>query len=67
MKKIYQGLKAVHEGGSWTVDNEGNDILQYPVFNETSEDKLLTLPTALTFGKSSLPTAREWAERGLRA
>lgn len=67
VKKIYQGLKAVHEGGSWTVDNEGNDILQYPVFNETAEDKLLTLPTALTFGKSSLPTAREWAERGFKS
>lgn len=67
VKKIYQGLKTVHEGGSWTVDNEGNDILQYPVFNETAEDKLLTLPTALTFGKSSLPTAREWAERGFKS
>ncbi len=67
VKKIYQGLKAVHEGGSWTVDNQGNDILQYPVFNETAEDTLLTLPTALTFGKSSLPTAREWAERGFKS
>ncbi len=67
VKKIYQGLKAVHEGGSWTVDNKGNDILQYPVFNETAQDTLLTLPTALTFGKSSLPTAREWAERGFKS
>lgn len=67
VKKIYQGLKAVHEGGSWTVDNEGNDILQYPVFNETAADKLLTLPTALTFGKGSLPTAREWAVRGFKS
>lgn len=67
VKKIYQGLKAVHEGGSWTVDNKGQDILQYPVFNETAQDKLLTLPTALTFGKSSLPTAREWAERGFKS
>ena len=67
VKKIYQGLKAVHEGGSYTVDNEGRDILQYPVFNETMEDRLLTLPTALTFGKSSLPTAREWAEHGFKS
>lgn len=66
VKKIYQGLKAVHEGGSYTVDNEGRDILQYPVFNETTQDKLLTLPTALAFGKSALPTAREWAERGYK-
>lgn len=62
VKKIYQGLKAVAEGGSWTVDNEGNDILQYPVFN----DSPLILPTALAFGKSSLPTAREWAESGFK-
>ena len=66
VKKIYQGLKAVHEGGSYKVDSEGNDLLQYPVFNETREDKLLTLPTALAFGKSALPTAREWAERGYK-
>ncbi len=67
VKKIYQGLKTVLEGGSYTVDNKGNDILQYPVFNETAQDKLLTLPTALTFGKSALPTAREWAERGFKS
>ena len=28
--------------------------------------QLLTLPTALLFGKSSLPTAREWAESGFK-
>lgn len=67
IKKIYQGLKTVAEGGSYTVDNKGNDILQYPVFNETLKDGLLTLPTALTFGKSALPTAREWAERGFKS
>ena len=67
VKKIFQGLKAVHEGGSWTVDNEGNDILQYPVFNETAGDKLLALPTVLTFGKSALPTARDWAESGFKS
>ena len=66
VKKIYQGLKAVLEGGSYTVDGGGNDILQYPVFNETAQDMLLTLPTALLFGKSSLPTAREWAESGFK-
>lgn len=56
IKKIYQGLKAVSEGGSYTVDNEGKPILQYPVFNETQKDTLL-----------SLPTAREWAESGFKS
>ena len=67
IKKIYQGLTAVSEGGSYTVDNEGRDILQYPVFNETLGDTLLALPTALAFGKSALPTAQEWAESGFKS
>lgn len=67
IKKIYQGLKAVMNGGSYTVDNEGNDILQYPVFNETPGDWLPTAAGALLFGKSTLPTAREWAESGFKS
>ncbi|MBD5133629.1 MAG: hypothetical protein HDT38_04015, partial [Clostridiales bacterium] len=67
IKKIYQGLKAVSEGGSYTVDNEGRDILQYPVFNETPGDWLPSAAGALLFGKSTLPTAREWAESGFKS
>lgn len=67
IKKIFQGLKAVNEGGSYTVDNEGNDILQYPVFNETAGETLSNYAGALLFGKSALPTAREWADSGFKS
>lgn len=67
VKKIYQGLKAVMEGGSYTVDNQGNDILQYPVFNETPGDWLPSAAGAMVFGKSTLPTARDWAESGFKS
>lgn len=67
IKKIFQGLKAVNEGGSYTVDSQGNDILQYPVFNETAGETLSNYAGALLFGKSTLPTAREWADSGYKS
>ena len=33
IRKAYQGATAAARGGSYTVDNEGRDILQYPVYN----------------------------------
>ena len=50
--------------------NDGSTPETLPYFQELNrlpQDTLLTLPTALTFGKSSLPTAREWAERGFKS
>lgn len=63
LKKIYEGIKAVAQGGSYTVDANGNDILQYPVYSENASDIARNAGIAL-FGKSSLPTAREWVESG---
>lgn len=66
VKKIVGSAKALARGGSYTVDNEGNDILQYPV--ETNGAKgLLTGAQALLFGKSALPSAREWTESGYKS
>ena len=62
ISKSWKGIKAYLEGGSYTVDDEGNDILQYPVFKE--EDGFGTFVKAALFGKSALPTAQEWAEGG---
>lgn len=64
IRKIYQGLKAVIQGGSYSVDSQGRDILQYPVYNDTPGDIAGNAARAVLFGKSSLPGAREWAESG---
>ena len=62
LKKIYQGLDAVLSGGSYTVDSDGNDILQYPVYNDTTGETILNAARAALFGKTSLPTAQDWIE-----
>lgn len=63
MKKFYEGIKAIAQGGSYTVDANGNDILQYPVYSENASDIARNAGIAF-FGKSSLPAAREWVESG---
>lgn len=62
VKKAAEGLDAVIRGGSYSVDNTGADILQYPVANDTFGQAGLNALSALFFGKSSLPSAREWVE-----
>ena len=67
IKKLAYGIEAVARGGSYTVDSEGNDILQYPVFNETAGQKVGGTAKAVLFGKSALKGAQEWVESGFKS
>ena len=61
-KKLWQGAKALIEGGSYTVDSQGNDILQYPLYADESMNAL----RALIFGKSTTTTGVDWIESGFK-
>ena len=63
VSKIWKGIKAYIEGGSYSVDSDGNEILQYPVYNDESGD-FWGLVQAMFLGKSALPEAKEWVEDG---
>lgn len=67
IKKIAQGVEATARGGSYTVDTDGNDILQYPVFTDNPMETALNMTRMLLFGKTSLPTAQEWVESGFKS
>lgn len=67
IRKIYQGLKAVIEGGSYTVDNEGNEQLQYPVYTDTASDTVKSIVQSTLFGKTALPGGREWIDSGFKS
>ena len=66
IKKAVEGLRAVLSGGMYTVGREGEDILRYPVFNESPAELAGNLAAASLFGPTSLPTAREWVESGFQ-
>ena len=48
------------------MDAEGNDLLQYPVFNDNPWDTAVAAGQAMLFGKTSLETGRDWIESGFK-
>lgn len=67
IRKAYQGATAADRGGSYTVDNEGRDILQYPVYNDNPADRAKSWAQALLFGKTATEEAQSWVESGFKS
>ena len=67
IRKAYQGATEAARGGSYTVDNEGRDILQYPVYNDNPADRAKSWAQALLFGKTATEEAQSWVESGFKS
>ena len=66
IKKMAQGAQAALQGGSYKADNEGRDILQYPVYNDKPGEMAKNLAQALLFGKTATEEAQGWIESGFK-
>ncbi len=64
LKKIYEGIEGILEGGSYVVNAEGERQLQYPIYTDTTGETIGNAIRATLFGRTSLPTGREWIEGG---
>ena len=64
LKRVLQALRAVKEGGVYSLDAEGKEQLQYPVYNDTWEQAVANALMGSVFGTTTLPTGREWIESG---
>lgn len=65
IKKVWEGLKMIRQGGSYTVDAKGNPLLQYPLYSTDSDiQKALEAGQAMIFGKTTIRSGREWVEGG---
>lgn len=58
VKKALEGAATVYAGGSYSLDKNGEKILQFPQYGQSPRDWAQTM----LFGKSSLKTAQEWAD-----
>ena len=67
IRKAYQGAAAAARGGSYSVDNQGRDILQYPVYNDNPADRAKSWAQALLFGKTATEEAQSWVESGFKS
>lgn len=64
LNRIYDTIRAVSEGGVYTYNNEGERLLQYPVYTDTPGQTISNALAASIFGTTSLDTGREWIEEG---
>nr|WP_270576278.1 peptidoglycan DD-metalloendopeptidase family protein [Butyricicoccus sp. OF30-11pH9A] len=60
LKRTAEGAATVYAGGSYSLDKNGEKILQFPQYGQRPLDYV----QAILFGKSSLPGAQEWADNG---
>lgn len=58
LKRTAEGAATVYAGGSYSLDKNGEKILQFPTYGQSPRD----WAQAMLFGKSSLKTAQEWAD-----
>ena len=58
VKKALEGAATVYAGGSYSLDKNGEKILQFPQYGQSPRD----WAQAMLFGKLSLPGAQEWAD-----
>ena len=64
LKRIFETLNAVRKGGVYTLDAEGNEQLQYPVYNDTWQQAVANGLFGSVFGTTALRTGRDWVESG---
>ena len=67
IRKIIQGVNAAVSGGSYTMDADGNKILQYPVISENKVELIGNIAKGALFGKSSFETAGDWVDSGFKS
>ena len=67
LKKAYQGIRAALEGGKYSVNSDGEEVLQYPMFMDSPGEAASNLSRALLFGTTSLPTGQAWVEGGFKS
>lgn len=66
VKKVIDTIDVISKGGKYTMDAEGQAKLQYPMFLDTTADKILNPLRSLAFGTTSLPTAQDWIDNDFK-
>ena len=64
LKKIFEAIEGVIQGGSYSINAQGEQELQYPIYNENFADVVQSGLIAGVFGRTALPTGRDWVESG---
>ncbi len=64
IKKAIEGAAAAIQKGSYSVDNDGKALLQYPVYADDLWEALGNAAQSMVFGKTTTQEGRRWIEEG---
>ena len=67
LSKMIKGIKALAKGGSYGVNKDGEEILQYPVYRDSVGETLLNVGQMALFGKNASREAQEWVDSGYQS
>lgn len=67
LAKMIKGTKALIQGGSYSVNKDGEDILQYPVYRDSVGETILNVGQMALFGKSATREAQKWVDSGFQS
>lgn len=62
VRRAWEGYQAVHQGGVYSMDNEGNKTLNFPVYGQGAKD----YAQAMLFGRYSLPMGQKYVDSGFQ-
>lgn len=65
VKKVIQGIKSVLDGGVYSVNKNGEDILRYPVYNDSTWDVIGNTTKGVLFGPISTEGGQDWINSGI--
>lgn len=66
-RKSLQGIMSVVNGGKYSLNNEGEQQLQYPTYTDRPGDVPKRLAQGLLFGRTATQEAQDWIENGFKS
>ena len=66
-RKSLQGIISVVNGGKYSLNNEGEQQLQYPTYTDRPGDVPLKLAQGVLFGRTATQEAQDWIENGFKS
>lgn len=67
IQKMWKGIDAYLKGGSYGLDKDGNQVLQYPVYTDDGGDSFWNLVKSMLFGKNATAEAQNWVDSGFNS
>ncbi len=67
IKKFVEGVDTITRGGKYSMDTEGNPVLQYPFYRDQGLGTVVEGARAIAFGTTATIPGQEWVNSGFQS